>query len=653
MAEAPQPLEPTDELPAPSDNPGAPPLDPPSEPTPKAEPTTDPEVPDDKPEEPAPSDDQPVEEDTAKDDSTQTPSKENNDESDKKEKEKEEPLKENVEDKDQQTSNDKPQENGDGDGDEENKEEPQQEEQPPEPTEPANDEQPAATKDEPSPKVTDEGVIEISQEEKDIYTQINKEKESITKCIDSMVESMSKFENDEQEKTNLINETFDSLIKSLNDRRNGLINELKDNILTSKSEGLERIKSLKEYQQTLNDMDSKYQSLTNPPKQTKDNDDEKDKPEPMDASQRKEEILSMTKQLDPKHAETEFGATIKLRIDTNDIESLINNIGSIRIGKPGDPEYDEEKVPSIIDTNLEILLAEIPVKKLYRWALKSGDDYTWKSRCQRTVILFYQNKTSYKVRMIVKENESDNLLMNQWVATKELVEKEKLVWLWSSFDATIAKEEGDEKKGYTKWCAKFFDDIAFERFEDQYNQARKINIQVLENEEKVAKQKEKQQKLKKKYEAEISRDEDINDIHDEDAEYYENDEKLCFEMDVWKTYLWSKDASGKGSWKGYADKALLQFFENRNNKKIRIVLREHETKELKLNHWIPTDIALKSRGDQMWEWQVYDDLATKFLKNSTLKLATICGTFIDKKDTTKFKELFEKYQKINQKAEAI
>ena len=130
---------------------------------------------------------------------------------------------------------------------------------------------------------------------------------------------------------------------------------------------------------------------------------------------------------------------------------MINNFGSVRIGKPGDPQYDEEKVPSIIDNNLELLLAEIPVKKLYRWALKSDDDYTWKSRVQRTVIYFYQNKKSYKVRMIIKENESDNFLMNQWVSTKELVEKESLVWLWSSFDATIAAEEGDEKKGYTKW----------------------------------------------------------------------------------------------------------------------------------------------------------------------------------------------------------
>ena len=332
----------------------------------------------------------------------------------------------------------------------------------------------------------------------------------------------------------------------------------------------------------------------------------------------------------------------------------INNLGSVQIGKPGDPEYDEEKVPSIIDTNLELLLAEIPVKKLYRWALKSGDDYTWKSRCQRTVILFYQNKKSYKVRMIVKENESDKLLMNQWVSTKELQEKEKLVWLWSAFDSTIASEEKNDKKGYTKWCAKFFDDIAFERFEDQYNQARKINIQVLDNEEKLRKQRAKQEKLKKQFKREIEENDDENlNINDEDAQYYENDEKLCFEMDVWKTYLWGKDVSGKGSWRGYADKSVLQFFENRNNKKIRIVTRENETKELKLNHWIPTDATLKSRGDQMWEWQVYDDLATKFLKNSTLKLATICATFIDKKDTERFRELFEKYQKVNQKAEAL
>eukprot|EP01084_Bolivina_argentea_P087268 157632_1 len=333
----------------------------------------------------------------------------------------------------------------------------------------------------------------------------------------------------------------------------------------------------------------------------------------------------------------EFVANIKFKLDLDDAESMIHNLGSIKISKPGDVEYDEEKVPSTINDQNEILLAEIPVKKLYRWGIKSGDDYTWKSRAQRTIILFYQHKKSYKVRMIVKENESTNFLMNQWVSTKELIEKENLVWLWNGYDSTIAKLENDEKKGYTKWCAKFFDEIAFERFEDQYNQARKINIQVLDNEKKIQKQKEEKQKKRIEFEN--------TDIADEDAEYYENDEKLCYEMDVWKTYLWGLDASGKGSWKAYADKSALQFFENRYSKKIRIVLRENDSKELKLNHWIPTDTSLKSRGDQMWEWKVYDDLATKFLKTMTgRKIATICATFIDKGDTQKYKELFEKYQ---------
>merc|ERR1712176_1051657 len=203
-------------------------------------------------------------------------------------------------------------------------------------------------------------------------------------------------------------------------------------------------------------------------------------------------------------------ADLNVQFEIKELESMIKNFGSIRIVKPGDPQYDEEKLPSIIDANFELLLAEIPVKKLYRWALKSGDDYTWKSRVQRAIILFYQNKKSYKVRMIVKENESDNLLMNQWVSTKELVEKESLVWLWSSFDATIAKELNDEKKGYTKWCGKFYDQIAFERFEDQYNQARKINIQVLENEEKIKKDKMRKDKM-------LNDDGNDNGIHDEDA----------------------------------------------------------------------------------------------------------------------------------------
>ena len=249
--ELPQPSEPSDDLPDPSEDKTV--DDKPSPSELQQETNPDPEVSEDKP-----SNNQAVEKDTTNDNLTETPSTENNDEIDKKEKEEEEDKKEEADTDEQDQSNDNPaQEYSGGDGDVENKEEPQQ--QAPKP-EPGTDEQ-STTDDQ---AVTEEGVPEISQEEKDIHTEINKEKEVITKCIDNVVESMSKFENDSQEKTNLINETFDSLIKSLNDRRNVLINELKDNVLTTKSDVLKQLESLKQYEQRLNDMDSKYQSLINP-----------------------------------------------------------------------------------------------------------------------------------------------------------------------------------------------------------------------------------------------------------------------------------------------------------------------------------------------------------------------------------------------------
>jgi len=508
---------------------------------------------------------------------------------------------------------------------------------------------------------------EISQEEKDVYQVIVREKESITKSIDTMMSCLSKFESDAQDKSKLIEDIFGALTQHLESRKQSLLRELDENVLKSKTEALTQIESLRKYQDTLSELEEQYKSLTTAHGDD-DNHADDEKKATVSPSQRKQTILAISQQMEEhkdsrKEEQTneQFAYEMNVRLDSQEMESMIAGFGSVRVGKAGDFDYDEEKVPSFIDSNLELLLAEIPVKKLYRWALKdaekSDDEYTWKSRCQRAIILFYQNKKSYKVRMVVqeKESESDKLLMNQWVAIKQLAEKEKLVWLWSSFDASVAAEEGDEKKGYTKWCAKFFDEIAFERFEDQYNQARKINIQVMENEEKLRKQREKQLRLKKEFER-VSKDTEggNKEIHDEDAIYYENDERLCFEMDVWKTYLWQKDAAGKGAWKGYADKAVLQFFENRNTQKVRIVLRESETKQLKLNHWIPTDCSLKSRGDQMWEWQVYDELAKQFLnESSTLKIATICCTFIDKDDTQKFKQLFEKYQKINQKAEEL
>eukprot|EP01084_Bolivina_argentea_P282749 484054_1 len=476
--------------------------------------------------------------------------------------------------------------------------------------------------------------IEISQQEQDIYNQLKTEKETITKSMDRMMQSLASFETDSQQKTNTIHETFDALTKALNDRKIALLNDLNNDILTHKSNALTQIESLKQYDQTLTEMDAKYETLTHA---TADDDDQK-----VDTEQRKTEILNMAKQFDSTYSTMDVAVDIKLIFDTKELRSMIDNFGSVLVGKADDLDYDGSDVPSFIDSNLDLLLAEIPVKRLYRWIVKSDDEHTWESRTQRSVILFYQNKKSYKVRMIVREKESDSdcFLMNQWVSKKELVEKETLAWIWSGYDATIATEEGDKKKGYSKWCGKFFDQVAFERFEEQYNQARKINVQVLNNEEQMRKNELKKEKL-----------EAISMMNEEEEdEYYENDERLCFEMNIYQAYLWGKDASGKGAWISYAKKSLLQFFENRKNTKIRIVVRENESKELKLNHWIPTDVTLKSRGDQMWEWEVYDELATQFLKTSTLKLATICGTFLDAKDTEKFEQLFEKYQKINQKA---
>merc|ERR1712228_957792 len=362
-------------------------------------------------------------------------------------------------------------------------------------------------------------------EEKNILIQLQNEKESVTKCIDSRGSTLTHLESDCQQKAATINETFDALIESLKDRKSALMNSLNSNVLSTKTDTLKQMESLKQYQQKLTGLDSKYQSLINPKTQTTNNDDEKEQVQAMNNEQRKEEILSISDELNSSYSDIKIAADIRLTFNTKELQTMINNFGSIRMANTDDPEYDKERMPSFIDNNLELLLAEIPVKKLYRWALKSDNNFGWKPRCQRTVIYFYQNKKSYKVRMIIKENESKNFLMNQWVSIKELQEKngDKLVWLWSSFDASIASEEGDDAKGFTKWCAKFFDDIAFERFE------------------------EKNKKVKAERMNAMKKEQEIQSIYDEEAEYYENDERLCFEMDVWKTYLWGKDASGKGS----------------------------------------------------------------------------------------------------------
>ena len=110
----------------------------------------------------------------------------------------------------------------------------------------------------------DKDSIHISAEEQDVLNQIQNEKESVTKSIDTMVSTLNNLETDCQQKTDTINETFDALIQSLKDRQFAVINNLNTDVLSTKTDALKQMESLKQYQQKLAELDSKYHSLINP-----------------------------------------------------------------------------------------------------------------------------------------------------------------------------------------------------------------------------------------------------------------------------------------------------------------------------------------------------------------------------------------------------
>eukprot|EP01083_Nonionella_stella_P110405 322993_1 len=106
----------------------------------------------------------------------------------------------------------------------------------------------------------------------------------------------------------------------------------------------------------------------------------------------------------------------------------------------------------------EVILDSFEIAKLYRWGKDVTQQPCWKTRASKTSITFYQDKSNGKIRMVCRENITNKLRLNQYVATPTMVavsKKTEKQISWTGVDSTIAEEDKDDTKGLCMFIAKF------------------------------------------------------------------------------------------------------------------------------------------------------------------------------------------------------
>ncbi|KIP01736.1 hypothetical protein PHLGIDRAFT_96737 [Phlebiopsis gigantea 11061_1 CR5-6] len=119
----------------------------------------------------------------------------------------------------------------------------------------------------------------------------------------------------------------------------------------------------------------------------------------------------------------------------------------------------------------------------------------------------------------------------------------------------------------------------------------------------------------------------------------EEDEEVLFKM---RSKLF-RFVSESNEWKerGTGDVRLLQ---NKESKKVRLVMRRDKTLKVCANHMISSDMKLQPNigSDRSWVWKVAADYAETPATSETLAIR-----FANSENAAQFKEAFEKAQQSN------
>ena len=79
-------------------------------------------------------------------------------------------------------------------------------------------------------------------------------------------------------------------------------------------------------------------------------------------------------------------------------------------------------------------------------------------------------------------------------------------------------------------------------------------------------------------------------------------------FEIVKLYRWGKDVDGFAGWKNRASNTRIDFWQQPNNGKVRVICRESVTSKLRMNHWIPQSSLANAqlRAEKFVQWSGFD-----------------------------------------------
>ena len=105
-----------------------------------------------------------------------------------------------------------------------------------------------------------------------------------------------------------------------------------------------------------------------------------------------------------------------------------------------------------------------------------------------------------------------------------------------------------------------------------------------------------------------------------------------------KLYRWGKDVTGDSGWKDRATNTTIDFWQQPNKGKVRVICRENVTNRLRMNHWIPTSkIAnVQLRADKFVQWSGFDTTIHEEDADDNNELCLFNCKFVDVKTAKEF-----------------
>ena len=254
--------------------------------------------------------------------------------------------------------------------------------------------------------------------------------------------------------------------------------------------------------------------------------------------------------------------------------------------------YTLESVVQLEEVNVNAednQLDSFEIVKLYRWGKDALGDDVWNCRASNASIDFWQQPNKGKVRVICRDNVTNKLRMNHWLPQSTIANAElragKFVQ-WSGFDTTIHAEDKDDNNGFCRFNCEFRDGETAQKFYDLlvesiYWSTFKPIVQL----------------------------EEVNVAAGTEGE------SQVGSFEIVKLYRSAKNKDIAALYRAVmmhggdrARNTTVDFWQQPNKGKVRVICRESVTCKLRMNHWLPaSDIAnVLLRAEKFVQWNGFD-----------------------------------------------